>query len=110
MHAKHDGFELTFTKPVDPKAAGNPESYRMPTYTYIFQASYGSPEVDHIESKITKAEVSSDNKSVRLYVDKLHEGHVHELHMDGVLSSESVPLLHKEAYYTLNYIPESPAN
>ena len=28
MHAKPDGFELTFTKPVDPKTAGDVESYR----------------------------------------------------------------------------------
>ena len=46
MHAKPDGFELTFTEPVDPKTAGDPESYTMQTYTYIYQSTYGSPEVD----------------------------------------------------------------
>lgn len=106
MRAKKDGFELTFTKPVDPKTAGDTKSYRMPTYTYIFQASYGSPEVDHTEAKITRAVVAQDRKSVRLYVDGLQEGHVHELHLDGVRSASGVPLLHKEAYYTLNYIPK----
>ncbi len=105
MRAKPDGFELTFTKPVDPKTAGDPASYRLPTYTYIFQASYGSPEVDHTEAKITRADVASDNKSVRLHIDGLQEGHVHELHMDGVRSAKGLPLLHDEAYYTLNYIP-----
>ncbi len=106
MRAKPDGFELTFTKPVDPKTAGDIASYKLPTYTYIFQASYGSPEVDHTEAKITKAEVAADAKSVRLFVDGLQEGHVHELHMDGIRSNEGVPLLHKVGYYTLNYIPE----
>jgi len=47
MRAQPDGFELTFTEPVDPQTAGNPESYTLQTYTYIFQSSYGSPEVDH---------------------------------------------------------------
>jgi len=105
MRAKPDGFELTFTKPVDPKTAGDPKSYKMPTYTYIFQSAYGSPEVDQTEATITKADVSPDGKSVRLVVDGLQEGHVHELHLDGVRSGEGLPLLHKEAYYTLNYIP-----
>src|SRR5207248_10576455 len=46
MRARHDGFELTFTKPIDPETAGKVESYSMSTFTYIFQSSYGSPEVD----------------------------------------------------------------
>jgi len=106
MRAKPDGFELTFTQPVDPQTASDVKSYRMPTYTYIYQASYGSPEVDHTQAKITRAEVADDNLSVRLYVDGLQKGHVHELHLDGVQSAAGIPLLHKEAYYTLNNIPK----
>ncbi|HCS52440.1 MAG TPA: hypothetical protein DIW81_12745 [Planctomycetaceae bacterium] len=106
MHALPDGFELIFTEPVDPETAGNTDSYSMTTYTYIYQASYGSPEVDHTEPKITSATVSQDGKSVILKIDKLQRGHVHELHLDGVQSAKKLPLLHKEAYYTLNYIPE----
>lgn len=106
MRAKPDGFELTFTKPVDAASAENVDSYELSTYTYIFQASYGSPEVDHTTPTITKAAVSEDRKRVRLYVDGLQEGHVHELHLDGVRSQEGLPLLHAEAYYTLNRVPE----
>ena len=106
MKARHDGFELTFTQPVDPKTAGDLASYKMPTYTYIYQSSYGSPEVDHVDCKITGAQVSKDGLSVRLTVDKLHVGHVHELHLDGVLSREGKKLRNAVGYYTLNYIPE----
>jgi len=105
MHAKPDGFELTFTHPVDPKTAGDVTSYRLPTYTYIYQSSYGSPEVDATTATIEKAVVAEDGKSVRLIVNGLQQGHVHELHLDGVRSNQGLPLLHKEAYYTLNYIP-----
>ncbi len=108
MSARPDGFELKFTEPVDPGTAGDPKSYKMETYTYIYQASYGSPEVDQTQPKIAKAEVSADGKSVRLVVDKLEEGHVHELHLDGVKSASGLPLLHKEAYYTMNNIPKAP--
>jgi hypothetical protein len=106
MKARPDGFELTFTQPVDPTTAGNVASYSMPTYTYIYQESYGSPEVDQVDCKITKAVVADDGMSVRLHVDKLHEGHVHELHLDGLKSADENPLWHPVAYYTLNYIPE----
>ena len=47
----------------------------------------------------------ADNKSVRLHVKGLQEGNIHELHADGVRSAEGSPLLHKEAYYTLMYVP-----
>ncbi len=106
MRAKTDGFELTFTHPVDKETVENTDSYKMSTYTYIFQSSYGSPEVDHTEPAISKAVAAADGKSVRLYVDQLQEGHVHELHSDGVRSKQGLPLLHRQAYYTLNYIPE----
>ena len=101
-----DGFELKFTQPVDETTVTNLESYKMSTYTYIFQSSYGSPEVDHTEPTITRAVASDDGMAVRLYVDGLQRGHVHELHMDGVRNSDGLPLLHAQAYYTLNYIPK----
>jgi glucose/arabinose dehydrogenase len=103
MRLQPDGFELTFTQPVDPKTAADIKSYKMLTYTYIYQADYGSPEVDTTHPTIAKAVVAPDGKSVRLYVSKLEEGHIHELHLAGVRSAAGLPLLHKEAYYTLNY-------
>jgi glucose/arabinose dehydrogenase len=106
MHALPDGFEVTFTQPVDPATAADPKSYKLSTYTYIYQASYGSPEVDGTEPKITKIDVAPDGKKVRLTIDKLQEGHVHELHAEGLRSSSGQPLLHPAAYYTLNYIPD----
>lgn len=105
MRARPDGFELTFTLPVDPASAGDAKSYEMKTYTYIYQSSYGSPEVDHTTPTIDRAVVAADRKSVRLYVGPLQEGHVHELHAAGLRSAEGLELLHKQAYYTLNYIP-----
>jgi hypothetical protein len=106
MRAQPDGFVLTFTQPVDAASAGDVNSYKLFTYTYIYQASYGSPEVDQTTPAIVSATVSSDRKSVRLKIDKLQEGHVHELHSDGIKSADGLPLLHKQAYYTLNYVPD----
>ena len=105
MRAKSDGFELTFTQPVAAEAAAKLESYAITTYTYIFQSSYGSPEVDQTTPTIEKAAVASDGRSVRLYIKGLQAGHVHELHAAGVRSADGLSLLHDAAYYTLNYIP-----
>lgn len=105
MFAKPDGFELTFTEPVDPKTAADVASYKLQTYTYIYQSSYGSPEVDHTNPTIKSAVVAKDGKSVRLTIDGLVEGHVHELHAPGVRSKAGKPLLHADAYYTMNYVP-----
>src|SRR5450755_2287012 len=68
MRAKPDGFEVTFTKPIDPNTAGQIKSYAIKTFTYIYQASYGSPVVDETTPTITKVTVGQDKKSVRLYV------------------------------------------
>jgi hypothetical protein len=105
MHARPDGFELTFTHPIDRESAASPEAWQLTTYAYIYQAAYGSPEVDHTTPSINRIQVSDDAQSVRLFVTGLQEGHVHELHATGVRSKAGLPLLHKEAYYTLNYIP-----
>ena len=106
MRAQPDGFELTFTEPVDPATAGSPESYKMETYTYIYQASYGSPEVDKTTPAIKTVVVSKDGLSARLIIEGLEAGHIHELEMSGIRSAKGQPLLHKTAYYTLNYRPE----
>ncbi|MFO0904910.1 MAG: hypothetical protein U0939_18030 [Pirellulales bacterium] len=105
MRVKPDGFELTFTQPLDVKTAADVKSYRMETYTYIYHSSYGSPEVDQTQPVITRAVPAADGRSVRLYIDKLQIGHVHELHAPGVRSTDNLPLLHNAAYYTLNYLP-----
>ncbi|TWT34481.1 DUF7133 domain-containing protein [Blastopirellula retiformator] len=104
MRAKPDGFELEFTEPCDAKTSTAADSYQLTTYTYIYQSSYGSPEVDHTKPTITKVEKVSD-KTVRLYVDGLQKGHIHELHSPGVTSADGQPLWHDVAYYTLNQIP-----
>jgi hypothetical protein len=43
---------------------------------------------------------------VRLIVDGLKAGNIHELSASGLKSADGLPLLHKEAYYTLNRIPK----
>jgi hypothetical protein len=105
MRAAPDGFHLTFTMPVDPATAGDVKSYAMQTWTYYYHSAYGCPPVEQHALEVTKAEVAPDGRSVHLVIDGLARGHVHALRLDGVRSKSGLPLLHPEAYYTLNRIP-----
>ncbi len=106
MSAEPDGFTLTFTEPVDEKTAADPASWSMSAWTYIYQSKYGSPEVDQATPVIKAAAVSDDKKSVRLSIEGLVRGHVHQLLAPGVKSASGAKLWHPEAFYTLNEIPK----
>lgn len=105
MHTLPNGFEVTFTQPVNAASAGDVKSYSTRAFTYAYREDYGGPEVEEVLPTITAAKVAADGKSVRLTFDKLTKGHIHELHLDGVKSAEGKPVLHPVAYYTLNEIP-----
>ena len=105
MKAAPDGFTLKFTAPVKPDTAGSPASYRMSAWTWAYRAEYGGPEIDQVTPEIKSATVSPDGLSVKLAVSPLTKGHVHYLKSPGVRSAEGLPLLHPDAYYTLNEIP-----
>ena len=106
MRVKPDGFVLTFTEAADPASLADIESYIIESYTYVYQKGYGSPEVDGTVPVITQATPGEGGKSVRLTIDGMVKGHVHELKMPGIYRSTTrQPLLHPVAYYTLNEIP-----
>lgn len=99
-----DGFELTFTAPVDPKTASDPSSYRLRRFTHHYHKHYGSPEIDADEPAPEGIEVSADDRRVTLrFAPK--RGYVHEFHLPGVRSAGGEPLLHDAAYYTVNRVP-----
>ncbi len=108
INARPNGFLVTFTKPVDREIASQPESYSLSTYTHLYRQAYGSPEVDHTTPQVTGVKVSADGLQVHLQIDGLVQGHVHDFDFHKVRSSEDAPLVHSNAYYTLNEIPQSP--
>lgn len=101
------GFRLTFTQPADEKSLLDPSSYQLKHWTYIYQKSYGSPEVDQGAAKVTGVKVLSDGRGVELTLDRWERGHVYHLEMKGVKSAKGKALWHPSAYYTVNEIPES---
>lgn len=102
MRLTQGGFELTFTQSVDAGTAEDVTSYELSTYTYEYRSQYGSPEVDATKPTITAAKVSDDGMKVAITVEGLQLGHVHEFNAPGVRNVQDIPLLHSQAYYTLN--------
>ncbi|QEG02682.1 hypothetical protein Mal15_68030 [Stieleria maiorica] len=104
IRLQNDGFELEFTQAVDPNSVSDPALYQLQTYTYEYRSEYGSPEVDHTQPTIRSATVSEDRMKVRLVVDGLQRGHVHEFLCDKIKNADGQPLLHPQAYYTASYL------
>jgi hypothetical protein len=105
MRAVPGGFELEFTEPADPATLSDLSSYAMKSFTYIYQADYGSPVVDEEACVIRSATPSPDGCRVRLEVDNLRECVIHELQAPGILTPDGQPLLHNTGWYTLNRLP-----
>lgn len=106
MKVQPDGFELEFTLPVDEKTAKLGSSYNINDFIYKYHSNYGSPTINNGERKLKAIVVSEDKMRVRLVLDSLKQGYIHELTAEGLLSQEGQPLLHDVAYYTVNNIPE----
>lgn len=105
IHAKSDGFEISFTQAVDVKSVKNAVSYALRSYIYEYHHQYGSPIIHVKDLKIKGISVSSDKKSVRISIDGIRQFYIHEFILKGILNEEGEPLLHETAYYTLNQIP-----
>jgi cytochrome c551/c552 len=107
VRAMPDGFEVEFTQPVNAISAQNLKNYTATSYTYKYHPVYGSPIADFKENVVRGARVSADGMKARLVIDGLREGYVHDLKLDGVVSAkENIGLLHPQAFYTLNSIPQ----
>jgi azurin/glucose/arabinose dehydrogenase len=105
VSARPDGFEITFTQPVDRATASDPASYAVNSFIYKYHHIYGSPVINQLAHTVRAVEVAKDGRSARIVVDSLRQGYVHEIRMSGVRSANGAPLLHDVGYYTVNQIP-----
>jgi hypothetical protein len=104
MKVTKEGFDLTFTKPLSPKSAEDAKAFGLQSFTLNYWSTYGSPEVDHRAEAITGVKVSADRKTASLTVPNRRRGRVYEL-AANVTDAGGEPILHPEAYYTLNEVP-----
>jgi uncharacterized cupredoxin-like copper-binding protein len=106
IKAMPDGFEIEFTMPVEANKLKNPMLYSINSFTYMYSHNYGSPIINNRNRKIIGIVPSSDGKKVKLVLDSLIEGYIHEIKVKELVSTNNKSLLHDFAYYTLNNIPD----
>lgn len=109
VSARPDGFELTFTKPVDSASALNSASYEFSSFTYKYHWPYGSPVIQLGKCPLKAISLSKDAMKVRVVLDSMRQYFIHEIKAEGLKSKDNLPLLHNFCYYTLNEFPEGPA-
>jgi hypothetical protein len=103
MRAVPGGFELEFTLPIDASLAADPATWRMSSYTYELHEEYGSAKMD--EQALVPVPSVLDATRVRLALDRLRAGYVHELHYEALRDAGGAAPLHDRAYYTLVEVP-----
>ena len=106
VKAMPDGFEITFTKPVDKKQAADLSSYKVESFIYKYQAVYGSPPQNTQQCPVKGVKLSADGLTARIIVSNLRQYYIHKITLQGIRETEnSFSLIHPTCYYTLNQIP-----
>ncbi|MEX2673818.1 MAG: hypothetical protein WD294_17095 [Phycisphaeraceae bacterium] len=104
MSLTDDGFELTFTRPLDPAVAAERGNYHFVRYAYAYDEAYGSPQHHRREIEVNGLTVSEDRTRVRLILDDLQPGFIYELRLDNLHSDDNHPLMNTWMMYTVNYL------
>lgn len=104
MSLTKNGFELTFTKPVNAQKASKPDNYHFERYYYKYNQAYGSDRYGIENIEVTDVKVSDDKQSVQLTLAKLETGFIYDMKLKGLASEQGESLLHNRLFYTLNYL------
>jgi len=79
MKASKGAIALTFSDPLDPETAGDPDSYAVQQWNYLYSEKYGSPDLSVADPKkkgrdavdVKSAKLSPDGKTVTLEIPGL---------------------------------------
>lgn len=112
VKALADGYDLTFTQPVNPASATKPASYEIAQFNYRhtvvpgaehdFEGTPGRSSV----LKVSAASVATDCLTVRLTVPGLRAGFVTSIRAVGVRSATAQPLRSDTFFHTVNQLPK----
>ncbi len=100
-----DGFQIAFTKPVDRTTGTDPNSYALKAFTHPYHAGYGGPEIERSVPKVASATLADDGMTAKITLSKIKPGFVYDFDLIALRSIDQEELLHRNAYYTVNEIP-----
>jgi len=105
VRAMANGFELEFTRPLDPRVGWDPECYYIEQWPLDVTAGT-VPRRDGTIYPVRSASVSADRTCVFLELDELKPAHVVYIRLLPPCLSEDGQLpWSTEAWYTLNVVP-----
>jgi glucose/arabinose dehydrogenase len=78
VHARRDGFDLTFSEPVEPSSV-EPDAFALKIWSLKRSADYGSKHIDEHPLNITAAKLGADGRTITLTVPSLAPTQCYEL-------------------------------
>jgi len=112
LHVKKDAIELTFTDPVDPATAGDPDSWVVQQWNYRYSGNYGSADYSVADPKkqgrdtvdVASIAVSSDGKRVTLAIPGLKP--VMQMLIKGRIRAADGTSMSPEVMNTIHTVPQ----
>jgi hypothetical protein len=102
MNLTDNGFDLTFTKPVNKASAMDTSNYKFRNYYYEYHWQYGSDLFCVDTVPVTNIKVSADRKRVSLTLPDLKTNRIYELSLGDIKGASGEQLANKIICYTLN--------
>ncbi|RLS58205.1 MAG: hypothetical protein DWH91_02805 [Planctomycetota bacterium] len=84
---------------------GGADSYQIKAFTHPYHGGYGGPEIEEQQPAVKSVSLAEDGLSVKLGLEKLDRGFVYELDLIKLRSQDGEPLVHRNAFYTVNEVP-----
>ena len=108
MKLTENGFDLTFTKPVDRQVASQIATYDFQRYYYEYSIDYGSPQHDKQPVAVRGVQLSDDGLTARIELADLVPGYIYEMNLQGMVDAQGTPMVNTRVYYTLNQLMQAP--
>ncbi len=104
MRVTEEGFEITFTKPVDRAWLADPSHYELRSWSYRPTKDYGGPKIDERNLQVRAARASDDGRVVHLEIDGREVNTCVHLRCDPT-AADGERIWSTDAWYTLQRIP-----
>lgn len=104
IHLKPDGFDLTFTEPVEPTLAAEAARYRVQHYFYRYSQQYGAPQSELTKVEPKQVSIGADGRTVHLVLGEMKAGRIYQLDLVGLISAAGRPIAHPTVCYTVNQL------
>ncbi|MCE9546829.1 MAG: discoidin domain-containing protein [Planctomycetia bacterium] len=108
IRPRGQGFVVQLTKPLAVETKLDPKTIHMKHFHFQYWRTYGSPHIDEKTVSVEAVEMSADRTKLTLTlpVEAWPTGMVYEMNLGQLTGADGEKLLHNEAWYTVQRIPQ----